>query len=177
MKPEIETFQTPFELEQLVTIFDYHGPAKTLEVGCWDGGTLWHWLQGSDTVVAIDDRMRRADDWRQWALEAETNLYLIQGYSAQANVVGAAGEHAPYDFLFIDADHSYDSVRRDWDNYSPMVNSGGIIALHDIIERPGYGVSQLWAELKSVPGTRWMEVCQTVEPTNETRHGIGVIFT
>ena len=40
MKPDIETFQNPWALEELVRIVDYHGPAQTLEIGSWDGGTL-----------------------------------------------------------------------------------------------------------------------------------------
>lgn len=35
------------------------------------------------------------------------------------------------DFLFIDADHSYEGVSDDWENWSPFVIRGGIIAFHD----------------------------------------------
>lgn len=35
------------------------------------------------------------------------------------------------EMLFIDADHSYDAVRRDWLEWSPFVRPGGFIALHD----------------------------------------------
>ena len=177
MKPEIETFQNPWELEELVRIFDYHGPARVLEVGSWDGGTLWHWLQNSDTVVAIDDGMRRAEDWKEWAHYFETNLYLFQGYSQQDEIVDAASFHGPYDFLFIDGDHTYESVRQDWDNYSPMVREGGFIALHDILPRHGYGVSYLWEQITALEGTRYMTICQNeVMPGNEGRCGIGIVF-
>jgi hypothetical protein len=37
----------------------------------------------------------------------------------------------PVDFLFIDGDHSYDGVRRDWDDWTPLVREGGRVALHD----------------------------------------------
>jgi predicted O-methyltransferase YrrM len=37
------------------------------------------------------------------------------------------------DFLFIDADHSYEGVKKDFEMYSPLVRKGGIIAFHDII--------------------------------------------
>jgi predicted O-methyltransferase YrrM len=37
------------------------------------------------------------------------------------------------DFLFIDGDHSYKGVKKDFEMYSPLVRKGGIIAFHDII--------------------------------------------
>ena len=177
MKPDIETFQNPWELEELIRIFDYHGPAKVLEIGAWDGGTLWHWLHNSDAVVVIDNLMRREGDWYQWARDLGTDLYLYEGLSQSEVCIQGASNHSPYDFLFIDGDHSYDSVRQDWENYSPMVREGGFIALHDILPRPGYGVSLLWEQIKALPGTRWMEICHNeVLPGNEGRCGIGLIY-
>ncbi len=36
-----------------------------------------------------------------------------------------------FDMVFIDADHSFDGIRQDWNDWSPRVIRGGIIALHD----------------------------------------------
>jgi len=36
------------------------------------------------------------------------------------------------DFLFIDGDHSYEGVRRDFEMYSPLVREGGIICMQCI---------------------------------------------
>lgn len=35
------------------------------------------------------------------------------------------------DFIFIDGDHSYEGIRRDWEDWSGKVKPSGIIALHD----------------------------------------------
>jgi predicted O-methyltransferase YrrM len=35
------------------------------------------------------------------------------------------------DFIFIDGDHSLEGIKRDWDDWSPKVKVGGVIALHD----------------------------------------------
>lgn len=56
------------------------------------------------------------------------------------------------DFLFIDGDHSYEGVKKDFEMYSPLVRKGGHIAFHDInqIDHPDqhkYGVSKFWKEL------------------------------
>jgi len=42
----------------------------------------------------------------------------------------------PLDFLFIDGDHTYEGVKRDFEMYSPLVRNGGIIAFHDIVKHP-----------------------------------------
>ena len=71
----------------------------------------------------------------------------------------------PYDGIFLDADHSYDAGKLDFELYAPM---GKIIALHDIAN-PAYGVTKFWGELR---GTyKHLEVFQS-----GFGMGIGVIF-
>jgi hypothetical protein len=53
---------------------------------------------------------------------------FIEKDSAEA---AACINNGSYDFVFIDADHAYQSVRRDIDAWLPKVKSGGIIAGHD----------------------------------------------
>lgn len=36
-----------------------------------------------------------------------------------------------FKFIFIDADHQYESVKKDFLNYYPLIRKGGIIAFHD----------------------------------------------
>jgi hypothetical protein len=79
--------------------------------------------------------------------------------------------------VFIDADHTAAAVRADWDNYRLMVADGGVIVFHDILPRPGYGVSDLWAEIKAAPGSRCVEITQnSVEPGHEGLCGTGVAW-
>ena len=35
------------------------------------------------------------------------------------------------DFIFIDGDHSYEGIKRDWEDWSEKIRPGGVIALHD----------------------------------------------
>lgn len=51
------------------------------------------------------------------------------------------------DFLFIDGDHTYEGVKRDFLMYSPLVRKGGIIAFHDIVPHPpecGGDIPRFW---------------------------------
>ena len=41
------------------------------------------------------------------------------------------------DFLFIDGDHSWHGIERDWRDWSPKVAAGGKVALHDSRSVPG----------------------------------------
>ena len=42
--------------------------------------------------------------------------------------------HEPIDVLFIDGDHSYEGVKKDFELYEPLVKKGGLICFHDICD-------------------------------------------
>lgn len=64
-----------------------------------------------------------------------------------------AANRAPFDFLFIDAGHLIEDIERDHRAYGPMVRSGGIIAFHDALRRPGYGEEvEVWKYLERIQG-------------------------
>jgi hypothetical protein len=66
----------------------------------------------------------------------------------------------PIDFLFIDADHSFEGVSRHWKDWSPHIRVGGKVMLQGARlgegswVQPGYGPAQLFAtEIAGDP--RW----------------------
>ena len=52
-----------------------------------------------------------------------------------------------YDCIFIDADHSYQGVKNDYDNAIKCLNKGGTIIFHDIGNETT-GVAECWREVK-----------------------------
>jgi cephalosporin hydroxylase len=79
------------------------------------------------------------------------------------------------DFLFIDGDHTYAGVKKDYQMYSPLVRKGGIIAFHDIQVNPGAPkceVPKFWKELVTDRGGRGMFEFNIL--SNE--QGIGVVI-
>src|SRR5207249_11814731 len=48
---------------------------------------------------------------------------------------------APFDFVFLDALHSYDGLRDEWEAWSPFVAPGGTIAIHDSRAVPQTGAA------------------------------------
>lgn len=172
VKPEIDVFQNVWELDQMLAVVDRLQPSRVLEVGSWHGGTLWHWLQFGGKVVAIDDEMRLASEWERWANEAGAQLHLLRGISQDPVVIEQARELGPYDFIFIDADHRYESVRADWENFREMIAPNGVFAFHDTQHTgdPTYGVERLWGEITQELDVRWMHIVMT------NHCGIGMLW-
>ena len=55
------------------------------------------------------------------------------------------------DLLFIDGDHRYSGVKKDFRMYSPLVKKNGLIVLHDILYHPKVPqckVNKFWNEIK-----------------------------
>lgn len=81
------------------------------------------------------------------------------------------------DFLFIDGDHSYEGVRRDFELYSPLVREGGFVAFHDIVPSGPAGqgdpgeVPVFWREVRE----RQDVEAEYVEDWNWGSCGIGVV--
>jgi predicted O-methyltransferase YrrM len=65
------------------------------------------------------------------------------------------------DLLFIDGDHSYEGVKKDWDLYSPMLKKDSIVIFHDYgwsegVKRVVYeDVMPVVKKHKSLPNMWW----------------------
>jgi cephalosporin hydroxylase len=82
------------------------------------------------------------------------NYQFLRGDSHSEETADRVREivgHIPVGLLFIDGDHAYEGVKRDWELYSPLVKPGGWIAFHDIVDGPrtGGGVTRLFRELQT----------------------------
>lgn len=56
----------------------------------------------------------------------------------------------PVDFLFIDGDHSYTACMKDWQEWSPYVEKGGVVAFHDARVFSGGWTREDWGPVKVV---------------------------
>jgi predicted O-methyltransferase YrrM len=162
---------------------------RVLEIGVSGGGTLalWAKLAKNDArLIGIDltigpSAQRLVNSNRH----PKQTVHFIEDDShreaVKVRVVEYLNAH-PLDFLFIDGDHSYQGVKRDWEMYSPMVQAGGLIAFHDIIPDFGTrfglktncysgGVYRLWGELKD----RFRSY-EFIENPAQDGYGIGVLI-
>lgn len=175
----VQIFQHVSEFNALLKIYIEKKPARVLEIGSYHGGTLYHWLLHSaedatvvsvDTYTAADNR----DKYPDWTPE-DVTLIVIEGNSHYVETVEQVREHAPYDFIFIDAGHYYSEVRADWENYMPMATPHGIIALHDIlthVSHPEIEVEKLWREIRA----DGYPTEQIIASNENAWGGIGVVY-
>lgn len=170
--------QKPGELIEFLRflMFDVK-PQVIVEIGVDGGGTLDIWRQVAPVVIGIDINPRAGE-----ALDEPT---IIVGDSHDANTIARLTKQLggrAIDCLFIDGDHTYDGVRRDYEMYSPLVRSGGLIAIHDIApilpgqsNVDGIEVKRFWDEIKDESS---IEIIDTQD--NLLSHiggfGIGVLF-
>ena len=64
-----------------------------------------------------------------------------------------------FDFVFIDADHSYETVKADIEVWMPKVKRGGILGGHDYhnIKGVAKAVNECFGKRPSMPSKIWLE--------------------
>lgn len=156
----VPIWQNPTEFELFFNFVADRKPRRILEVGAFYGGTLWHWATRlkPDVLVSIDLPVHHeSEHWqRVWECRATWASWMdniewhdLIGRSDDWFLHDEARKAGPFDFMFIDGDHSYEGVKRDFALYHPMLSEGGIVAFHDT-RRHEPGVIQFAAELKEL---------------------------
>jgi len=118
--------QVKAEFEALVELLDEHSllGGKCLQLGrgdCDASHKIWQTIFGR--VTTVDFRVLIQDD-----------NYMVPGFNTHdKEVQRRLYDNGPYDFVFVDAGHSYEDVRQDREDYLPMMRRGGIIAYHDAL--------------------------------------------
>lgn len=127
---------------------DYNFGGSLLEIGSHAGGFL--------ALMAYNcrpgSRLRAIDMTAAYGLEDVIRRLKDDGYDAEcfigdsksADAVYWANKQGPYDFIFIDGDHTYMGVESDWKNYKHLARW---IGFHDIRDRQ-WGTVELWDELR-----------------------------
>jgi predicted O-methyltransferase YrrM len=184
----IEPAQIRYEITKLLEILADLRPKVVLEIGTAGGGTLFLFTRVADTeakIISIDlpggPFGGGYPEWRMRLYRAfsrgKQRIYLIRKDSHDPETLEElkrilGGEKI--DFLFIDGDHRYEGVRRDFEMYGPLVRKGGIIAFHDIVPGPSElvgGVPKFWSEIKQN-----FHYKEFVEDWKQGGYGIGVLY-
>lgn len=146
--------------QTLVNLAREHGWTSGVEVGV-DKGILFRMLvEGCPSLhlTGVDlfpdsERSRRV--WNTAEIHGE-RAHLVQMDSVEAARSFADNS---LDFVFIDADHSYDAVMADIAAWQPKVKPGGWLGGHDYHPKkfPGVvkAVRQVFVEPELYPGTIW----------------------
>ena len=177
----IVAVQVESEISELFDITKSTKPNIVCEVGTDIGGTLYMWskvVQPNGLLISVDlPRVYRKSLNRFFKLaffdkKNKNNIYFLRENSQSDECqekVRRILDGKQIDFLFIDADHSYEGVKRDFLLYSPFVRESGIIVLHDILDN--CGVDRFWSEIKSAYVSR-----EIVENYGQGCCGIGLLY-
>lgn len=172
------TSQNLNEFGELLKIYMILQPKYTLEIGTHEGGTLYYWLQNAvpgSVVGSIDNQgIISESQAKVWAAPRVKALCYRGDSTEQQAIDWARNNIGTLDWLFIDGGHDYDTVKSDWENYSPLVRRGGTVAFHDILPHPACEVDKLWSEIKE----NYAGVQEIIEPHTEWGFGpgIGIVY-
>jgi predicted O-methyltransferase YrrM len=153
------------EFSQLISLLKRRKLKTIVEIGTAKGGTFYTWcnVAGPDAfIISIDlpggpfgggyslgaikkFRKYKRKKQRIYFLRKDSHIFAVK----QEVIKILNGRKI--DFLFIDGDHRYSGVKKDWKLYSPHVKKNGLIVFHDILFHPKVlkcKVDRFWEEIK-----------------------------
>jgi glycosyltransferase involved in cell wall biosynthesis len=113
------------------------GRRRLVEIGVWHGVTtsrLRAAMAPDGVLSAVDPFPRgRLGFSAQRRIAHQEVAKITNGHVRWLRTNGhhASTGHGPVDFVFMDGDHSEQALRADWGAWSGLVESGGIVAIHD----------------------------------------------
>lgn len=187
----ITPVQIRSEIQALCKIVLENRARTVLEIGTERGGTLFLFSRAAAPdafLVSVDLPRQKLKAWRELCTflgKMGQSVSILDGDSHVSSTVERVRQvlgGRKVDFLFIDADHSYEGVRQDFENYTPFLNDPSIIAFHDI--NPDY-----WTKFAKRTGAWAGEVCrfwaevkmkypheELIDNPDEDGFGIGILF-
>lgn len=152
--------------QKVLALVDECRPLVTVELGTWRGASAIALArlvrQWGGEVYCVDTWMGdvnggTAPGIPKMLTECAGNI-AAAGVAGTVRLIPALTTEAakwwrqPIDFLYIDADHQYASVKADLAAWAPHVRPGGLIAGDDY-DNPMYaGVAQAWDEFEQASG-------------------------
>lgn len=181
--------QKKLEVIEFIKLIAKNRPKIILEIGTSRGGTLFllsRFSNSNTLIISVDlpggefgsGYPRSKIPFYKSFASNKQKIILIRRDSHKFSTLQKVKKilkEKKVDFLYIDGDHSYNGVKKDFEMYSALVKRNGIIAFHDIVEHPSemnVGVNKFWKEIKE--NYKYKEF---VEDWNQKWAGIGILFT
>ena len=138
------------ELYPLICYLRLNPPCRIVEIGSARGGTFLAFCEVATeyaVIVSVDIEQAEEDIERMRGYaHPHQKAHFIQGDSHDPGIRRQVEDLVGYcDLLHIDADHTEEAVRADWENYRTLLCPGGHVVFHDISD--GGPIGQLWSEL------------------------------
>ncbi len=158
-------FNTPTRLGD--GLYGDVGTHRGRSAACVAGGIIDSGVKGH--VITVDSYVQRSAKERVLSvpefvqtirddLEGRVMGSYITLVAANSAEVAADYKDKEFNFVFIDADHSYEACKADFEAWSPLVRSGGEVAFHDsnqpqihmVIDESGWKVTHTVKSLKVI---------------------------
>lgn len=171
-------------VDEAITLFELaknlpDDAPRAVEIGSWQGKSTVCIAQGlrdkpGAQLTCIDpfdasgdDESKDAYDGRKNELDGPLRRAFednLQGSGVRDLVdvcVGFSHDHVDtvddsLDLVFLDGDHSFEAIKRDFEDWSPKVKPGGILAMHDVVHPVHEGPRRVVDELIKNDPT-WLE--------------------
>jgi len=185
---QLAPHQVPEEFLKLLKTTAKRQLQAILEIGTWGGGTLFVL-----TKIASPNALIISLDLPEGRFGGGYYPYKIPYYKSFAKFkqkikLLRADSHSKstfdkvktilserqLDLLFIDGDHTYEGVKKDFEMYSGLVKKGGLIAFHDICyhaPETGSEVHKFWHEIKQC-----YQHEEIIKNEKQGWAGIGLVF-
>jgi len=179
----IRPLQVKEEIIELLKILARRKPKLILEVGTARGGTLFLFARVSSpdaVIISIDlpsgYHELKVPLYKSFAIyNQKINLIRENSHDfSTLKIVKKILEGRKLEFLFIDGDHTYEGVKKDFKIYGSLVKEGGLVAFHDIVAHPpeaGCKVNMFWNEI-----TYAYKCVEVVKDRGQKWAGIGIIY-
>lgn len=123
--------QDKFELQYLLQLVGDTIPAVVVEIGVHKGFSMETWRKAFGRgvmYIGIENDPQFIDYHKDYELiigdsHVQHTLDRLKSFLRGRQI----------DFLFIDGDHRYEGAKKDLEMYGPLVASGGVIAIHDVM--------------------------------------------
>ena len=172
------------DLKILLPILADIKPKNILEIGTWHGYSIEIWYNAfrPKKLITIENNQEYLEFVRKRMLDgdfgymnpAPTQISMDSHDERAVKFVKNILKNDLLDFLFIDGDHSYYGVQKDYEMYSPLVRSGGVIVFHDAMYHADRTeeVDEFWdRKIRKQKPARYLEIKASKNST-----GIGVIW-
>jgi predicted O-methyltransferase YrrM len=146
--------------EKILELVEQHKPKVCVELGSWQGASA---IPVARSIRRWGGTLTCVDTWGGDISEAHNTPWMMLSCVKNMTLAGVAGNirliptstfeasrfwTEPIDYLYVDADHSYEGVLSDLTAWAPHVKPGGLILGDDYGHHTFPGVAQAWDEFE-----------------------------
>jgi cephalosporin hydroxylase len=182
----LPSHQRKEEFCNFIEFLTKYKPKVIVEIGTADLGThllFSECLSWQKTMIAMDLEIRNRKTISLFNSNQDKR-FAISGSSQNENSIKKLSNILggnKVDLLFIDGDHTYEGVKKDFDNYKSFLSQTSLVAFHDIVpdcySKTGFktntdvgDVPIFWSEIKNE-----FKSFEFTESPNQDGCGIGLI--